>query len=122
MPKVKTIIIGGCWNCIYLRDKLEKFNSNDLLINRSMTALRDYLLSLGKYNIILILDNPYNKLNSPYRLINNRLNIYTIADFDKVKLSEEQFLLNNKLRHYFSIKNIVVVDQQSSYVRKILNV
>jgi hypothetical protein len=132
-PSIKTLVIGGCWNCYFELEAYSEPDSNKFNyyysqtdekiyfrkaagVQRSIDSLAQFLKTLSlDYRVYLLLDNPLDKNNNPRSLINNR---FTMSESSAARrlvvLSNTQLALNNRLKTIATAAGAEYIDQLSS--------
>lgn len=128
-PSIKTIVIGGCWNCYFLLETQPIPDSNNFnYVYRSnnqeaffrkgpgsqlaLKSLEAYLSSLAKkYQVFLIVDNQMSNLNDPRQLIKNRLQLHQSEHLQAVlNLSDDQKHLNLNMQKIAKSAGVKIID------------
>ena len=135
---IKKIILGGCWNCYFLHET-KKINSTDKGLNyyfkdgemrepfrhgsgsdMAIAELEQFLRLLSrKYEVYLLLDNPFGEQYNPRNLIGNRF-IFKDEQHLKemVKVDAEQVELNERLKKIAQQAGVNVIDQLAALCPK----
>lgn len=128
-PSIKTVVIGGCWNCYFLLETQPIPDSNNFnYVYRShnqevffrkgqgaqlaLVSLESYLSVLTKkYTVYLIVDNQMSYLNDPRQLIKNRLKLYEIEHLQAaLPLSNDQKHLSLNMQEIAKRAGAKVID------------
>jgi hypothetical protein len=128
-PSIKTVVIGGCWNCYFLLETQRIPDSNNFnYVYRShnqeeffrkgkgaqlaLASFEAYLLVLAqKYKVYLIVDNQMSYLNDPRQLIKNRLKLYEIDHLQAaLPLSNDQKHLSLNMQEIAKRAGAKVID------------
>lgn len=128
---IKKVILGGCWNCYFLHET-KIINSTDKGFNYYFTngekrepfrggsgsnmaieQLENFLKFLSrKYEVYLLLDNPFGEQYNPRNLIGNRFAFKDEQHLkEMVQVDAEQLELNERLKKIAQQAGVKVIDQ-----------
>ncbi len=129
LPSVKTVVIGGCWNCyfgletnpipdgnnfnyVYRSGSREAYFRKGLGATLAMESLGKYLEQLARtHTVYLILDNQMADANDPRQVIRNRLNLYQSGSKQNdIVLPPEQKSRNAALRAMAERAGVIAID------------
>jgi peptidoglycan/LPS O-acetylase OafA/YrhL len=132
-PSIKTVVIGGCWNCYFEIEAQSKpdhnnfnyyynVNSENIYFRKgkgvaaAIDSLEHFLAALSSdYRVYLLLDNPHDKNNNPRNMIGNRLRLTELVDVGQpFRPSKSQLELNERLKAIAHLAGARVIDQFSS--------
>ncbi len=129
LPSIKTVVIGGCWNCyfgletrpvpdfnnfnyVYRSKGVEAYFRKGRGAELALDSLETYLKELSQhYKVFLILDNQMADENDPRQVIKNRINLYKNEGLQgQLSLNQEQKALNARMRALAGRAGASVID------------
>jgi peptidoglycan/LPS O-acetylase OafA/YrhL len=129
---IKSIVIGGCWNCYFILEtqKIPDINNFDYYYsennfkykfrntngsNLAIKSLQSFLEELSnKYKVFFLLDNPLHDSLDPRSMVGNRLKINSLSGTNLfVSIDLQQKILNNDLNKVSSFSHASSIDQIS---------
>lgn len=129
---LQTIVIGGCWNCYFIKQtrqnpsKDDEYNyyylSGEKKIffrgqngkERALHSLKEFLRDLSiNYDVYLLLDNPQDMNFDPKNIVGKRSWIFEsfVMPEQRIQIPLEQIQLNNELRSIGFEAGVKIIDQ-----------
>ena len=131
---IKKVVLGGCWNCYFLHET-KIINSTDKGLNyyfkdgdkrepfrrgsgsdMAIAELEKFLTFLSiKYEVYLLLDNPFGESFNPRNLFGNRFGFKGLQSLNEsMQIDLEQMELNERLKKIAQQAGVNVIDQLAS--------
>lgn len=119
-PKIKTIILAGCWNCYLIQDEEQNVNhmetniyAQEPLKSKMLDSLKEFLVNASKgKTVYLLLDNPVGVAFDPSSYLQgNRLSGFSVSEMTPENtINNDQLKLRAELLSVAQQAGINVID------------